>query len=96
MKILAGCYKGTPVDSLLCVVRAGVLPVITYGWQAWWRTPGSKTPAWMIDVLDTTLRKALRAALPVYRTTPNHLLAHASGIPPMELLLSVTDVVTRL
>ena len=42
IKILAGCYKGAPTDSLLKAVRACVLPILTYGYQAWWPT-GEKT-----------------------------------------------------
>lgn len=87
MKVIAGCYKGAPIDSLLQVVRGGVLPTLTYGFQAWWRTPGRRTATWMINALDTIMRNALRAALPMYRTTPNHLLMHASGTPPVEIIL---------
>lgn len=34
-----------------------------------------------ISELDRVVRKALRAALPVYRTTPTELLYHGAGIP---------------
>jgi hypothetical protein len=34
IKILAGCYKGAPTDSLLMAVRACVLPILTYGYHS--------------------------------------------------------------
>src|SRR5947209_13284729 len=46
-----------------------------------------------IEDMDRVWRIALRAALPVYRTTPISLLHHAAGQPPIQLLL---DQQTRL
>ena len=87
IKILAGCYKGAPTDSLLKAVRACVLPILTYGYQAWWPTPERRRVTTMTADLDKVIGRAVRAALPVYRTTPSHLLSHAAGIPPMEMVL---------
>jgi len=87
IKILAGCYKGAPTDSLLKAVRACVLPILTYGYQAWWPTPERRRVITMTAERDKVIRRAVRAALPVYRTTPSHLLSHAAGIPPMEMVL---------
>ena len=42
IKILAGCYKGAPTDSLLKAVRACVLPILTYGYQALVADSGEK------------------------------------------------------
>jgi hypothetical protein len=88
MQILAGCYKGAPTSSLLMVVKACVLPTLTYGYQAWWPTPERRRIATVTTELDKAVRRAVRVALPVYRTTPSHLLSHASGIPPMEIVLN--------
>jgi hypothetical protein len=87
IKILAGCYKGAPTDSLLKAVRACVLPVLTYGYQAWWPTPERRRVTIITAELDKVVRMAVRTALPVYRTTPSHLLTHAAGIPPIEMVL---------
>jgi len=87
MKILAGCYKGAPTDSLLKAVRSCVMPILTYGYQAWWPTPERRRITGTTAELDKVVRRAVRAALPVYRTTPTHLLAHAAGTPPMEIVL---------
>ena len=66
IKILAGCYKGAPTDSLLKAVRACVLPILTYGYQAWWPTPERRRGTTMTAELDKVIRRAVRAALPVY------------------------------
>lgn len=89
IRLLAGCYKGAPVDSMLNLVRAGVLPILTYGFQAWWRLPTDKQKAQKkhLEKFNKVMKRAIRAALPVYRTTPSHLLHHAAGIPPMEIIL---------
>jgi ribonuclease HI len=87
MKILAGCFKGAPTNSLLMVVRSCVLPILTYGFQAWWPTPQRRRVTTITADLDKVVRKAVRTALPVYRTTPTHLLSHAAGIPPMDMIL---------
>jgi hypothetical protein len=87
MKMLAGCYKGAPTDSLLKAVKTCVLPVLTYGFQAWWPTPERRRAVALVADLDKVVRRAVRTALPVYRTTPSHLVAHAAGAPPMEMVL---------
>jgi len=87
MRILSGCYKGAPTDSLLKAVRACVLPVLTYGYQAWWPTPGGRHNTTITAELDKVVRRAVRTALPIYRTTPTHLIAHAAGTPPMDIVL---------
>jgi hypothetical protein len=83
IKILAGCYKGAPTDSLLKAVKTCVLPILTYGWlPGLVADPGEKARN---D--HKVVRRAVRTALPVYGTTPSHLLSHAAGIPPMEMVL---------
>jgi ribonuclease HI/exonuclease III len=87
LRILAGCYKGAPADSLLKAVKACVLPVLTYGFQAWWPTPQGRRVASIAAKLDIVVRRAVRMALPVYSTTPTYLLMHAAGTPHMEAVL---------
>lgn len=86
-RLLAGCFKGAPVSALLNAIRAAVLPVLTYGFQAWWRAKNQKKNKGLLDLMDKTVRRALRTATPVYRTTPSHLIHHAAGFPPMEIIL---------
>lgn len=87
MRILSGCYKDTPTDSLLKAVRTCVLPILTYGFQAWWPTPERRRTTTITAELDKVVRRVVRAALPIYRTTPTHLIAHAAGMPPMDMVL---------
>lgn len=88
MRLLAGCQKGAPAAALLNVIRAAVIPVLTYGFQVWW--PPDTTQQRMKSGtarMDVVLRRAIKAALPLYRTTPSHLVTHAAGIPTTELIL---------
>lgn len=88
MKLLSGCQKGAPVTALVNVIRAAVAPTLTFGFQAWWSlTPQRRTPKTGIQHMDVVMRRAARAALPLYRTTPAHLVMHAAGVPPMALVL---------
>ncbi|KAL5606020.1 uncharacterized protein BROUX77_003213 [Berkeleyomyces rouxiae] len=84
LRALAGVYHGTPVKSLLHVVRSCVLPQLTYASSTWssfmHKTRGTQR-------LELALRAALRAALPVYCTTPIKLLHIFSAVPTMEMLL---------
>lgn len=88
LRLLAGCYKGAPPASLLKVVRSCVLPQLTYAASAWWPVrSASRKITGLGRKLDITVRSAIIAAVPLYRTTPIHLVHHAAAIPPMELIL---------
>ncbi|KAL5606455.1 uncharacterized protein BROUX77_003648 [Berkeleyomyces rouxiae] len=84
LRALAGVYHGTPVKSLLHVVRSCVLPQLTYASSTWspfmHKTRGTQR-------LELALRAVLRAALPVHCTTPIKLLHIFSAVPTMEMLL---------
>ncbi|KAI1000223.1 hypothetical protein K3495_g7975 [Podosphaera aphanis] len=43
--------------------------------------------AYLCNLIDKAVRVALRAALPVWRTTPNVILHREGGIPPANVLL---------
>jgi ribonuclease HI/endonuclease/exonuclease/phosphatase family metal-dependent hydrolase len=89
IRMLGGCYKGTSANLLLSVAKACVLPTMTYASTAWWK-PNRTNKDWMkrvIDPLERTWRAALRAAIPVYRTTATTTLHHFAGVPPAELYL---------
>ena len=91
MRLLAGCFKGAPPSSLLKVVRSCVIPQMTYAASSWWplrsRDRNNKNVTALGRRFDVALRSAIRAALPLYKTTPIHLVHHAAAIPPMELIL---------
>lgn len=88
LRMLGGVRRGAPASSLRRAVTAGVVPVFTYAAEVWYKPklPGQRgTPH--LESLEVALRRALRAAVPVYKTTPNPLLHHAAGVPPAALLL---------
>lgn len=88
MRLLAGCYKGTAPASLLSIVRSCVQPQLTYAASSWWPSPGVKRRVSTItEKMDIVLRAALRAALPIYKTTPKHLVFHGASYPPSRLIL---------
>ena len=78
-------------------MNACVVSTALYGAEAWW--PGltrittkrdkkvSTGIGWHTKLLDRTILTAIRAALPVWRTTPNIVLHRESGILPAEVLL---------
>lgn len=82
---------------MIKIVQACVLSTALYGADAWWpglthitTQRGKKVGTgvgWHTDLIDRTVLKAIRAALPVWRTTPNKVLHRESGIPPAEILL---------
>ncbi|KAL2889880.1 putative double-stranded RNA/RNA-DNA hybrid binding protein [Ceratocystis lukuohia] len=84
LRYLAGCYKGADTKSMLTAVRACAVSKALFAASAW---SGLETTKEAAEKLNISLRKCLRAALPMYRTTPRECLHHAAGIPPFEILL---------
>ena len=89
LRMLSGCAKGAPAALMRRAVTTCVLPVAMFASETWWPPPNSpsRRARGLAEKVDLALRVALRAALPAYRTTPTHLLHHAAGIPPAEILL---------
>ncbi|KAI0993264.1 hypothetical protein K3495_g14920, partial [Podosphaera aphanis] len=95
MRRLNTVKRGASPKSLITAVESCVIPVATYGTEVWW--PGLTRPAatgtirpptsFHCELIDKVLRMALRAALPVWRTTPNVVLHREGGIPPARILL---------
>nr|CCA28121.1 hypothetical protein SS1G_12417 [Albugo laibachii Nc14] len=89
--------RGAAPGLMIKAVQACVLSTALYGAEAWW--PGTSRittkkdkkvgtgVGWHTNLLDSTITKAIRAALPVWRTTPNLVLHRESGIPPATILL---------
>src|SRR4051794_23397392 len=84
--MLGGCMKGAPPKLLRNAARACVLPTITFAAEAWWKL-GSKGFISQVNRLNSEWCKALRAAIPTYRTTSKGLVHHFAGMPPLDLLL---------
>ncbi|EXU94515.1 reverse transcriptase domain protein [Metarhizium robertsii] len=84
-------------------VKACVEPILLYGMEAWYTGTESYT-AWhgtkkvrpqiqhLVDKLDPVLRRAIRAILPVWKTTPVPIYHQESGIPPVPLLLEARRI----
>lgn len=87
--------RGAAPRALVTAVEACVVSVATYGADVWW--PGISRPTkkgittpkttYLCNLIDKVIHQGLRAALPVWKTTPNVVLHREGGIPPARLLL---------
>ncbi|KAL5596595.1 uncharacterized protein BROUX77_007279 [Berkeleyomyces rouxiae] len=92
IQILSGCWKGAPIKGALTAVRACVVAKLSYAAATWWRPTPPNAPLshgllGASRLLDRTVRRGLRAALPLYCTTPCAIYNLASGFPPMRYAL---------
>ncbi|KAL5606463.1 uncharacterized protein BROUX77_003656 [Berkeleyomyces rouxiae] len=92
IQILSGCWKGAPIKGALTAVRACVVAKLSYAAATWWRptlpnAPLSRGLLGASRLLDRTVRRGLRATLPLYCTTPCAIYNLASGFPPMRYAL---------
>ena len=80
---LGGCYKGAPIASLLLLVKTCFLTVVSYGATTWWPPLLTRTRRVrsLIRPLEVCYNTAIRAILPIYRTTPIPLLYTYIGAP---------------
>ncbi|POS86227.1 hypothetical protein EPUL_000399 [Erysiphe pulchra] len=87
--------RGAAPKALITEGDSCVVPVATYGAEAW-RLGLSRPKAngtvrsptsFRCGLIDKALHLALRAALPVWRITPNVALHREGGIPPANILL---------
>ncbi|KAI1007857.1 hypothetical protein K3495_g373 [Podosphaera aphanis] len=94
MRKLSPVSRGAAPDPLVAAVDSCVVPLATFAAEVWW--PGLKRPtkredvtpptAYLCNLIDKAVRVALRAALLVWRTTPNVILHRQGGIPPANIL----------
>jgi ribonuclease HI len=91
-----GTLANGPSPKLMTqAIKACVLPIAYYAAEAWWpsrtRTQKGKITSnrvlTLVRKLDIVQNKAMRAALPVYRTTPVAVLQREASIPPAEIYL---------
>ena len=89
LRMLGECTRGLPPKLAQQLITACVLPTLLYASKAWWSPPNTprRRSAGLSERIDLVLRSAMRAILPVYKTTPVPCLIHASGLPPAEVLL---------
>lgn len=95
MRRLNPINRGAAPKPLVQAVDACVVSVATYGAEVWWpgltrpTTHGIVTPptTYLCGLIDKAVHPAIRAALPVWRTTPNVVLHRESGIPPARIML---------
>ncbi|KAF6515167.1 hypothetical protein HZS61_005073 [Fusarium oxysporum f. sp. conglutinans] len=95
---LTNTVHGPLPSAVRGAVRACVEPVLLHGSEAWY--PGTSRPRWnqptkdipsrnqhLIQRMTKTMNQAMRAILPVWKTTPITILHRESGIPPVDQLL---------
>lgn len=101
LRALNKVCKGLPPAAAVKAVKACVLPKVLYGAEVWAegeKRPSIRDPAKIVKSqqgkhirgIDRAVRLAVRAALPVWCTTPATTLYREAGIPPAEVLLAQT------
>lgn len=92
IRSLANTARGVSARLLRQASIACVLPVLTFGAEAWWpgrcRLRKHKQVSNRVNAafshLENTFRQAIRGTLPVYRTIPTPILHREAAIPPLE------------
>jgi ribonuclease HI len=101
LRSLARVKHGPPASSLRKAVITCIVPVATYGVEAWYggRTRMARAGAapdaphvsarvgWHINEINKALRLAARATIPVWRTTPTATVLRDAGLPSAEVAL---------
>ncbi|RKL06834.1 hypothetical protein BFJ70_g16980 [Fusarium oxysporum] len=95
---LTNTVHGPLPSAVRSAVRACVEPVLLHGSEAWYR--GKTRPRWtqptkdlpssnqhLLQRMSKAMNQAMRAILPVWKTTPITILHRESGIPPVDQLL---------
>ncbi|RKK35990.1 hypothetical protein BFJ67_g13012, partial [Fusarium oxysporum f. sp. cepae] len=95
---LTNTVHDPPPSAVRSAVRACVESVLLHGSQAWY--PGRTRPRWtqptkdlpscnqhLIQIMTKAMNQAMRAVLPVWKTTPIAALHRESGVPPVDQLL---------
>ncbi|ODA75784.1 hypothetical protein RJ55_08684 [Drechmeria coniospora] len=101
MRNLANTRHGPPPSALRKAVLTCVLPVLTYGSEAWYagmmkpRTntktyqanEGSTRQHGLLNEIGRVLNGAIRTVLPAWRTTPTPTLYRDAGLPTAQVAL---------
>lgn len=95
LRSLGNTIWGAPAYLLRRAVTSCVLPILNYASEAWWPSKGrpkngrtiSNCVSGLLHILDVTQNTAIRAILPVYKTTPVPILQREAALPPAEVAL---------
>lgn len=95
MRRLNPVNRGAAPGPLFMAVDSCVVSFASYGAEVWWpgltrpTSRGIVTPptSHLYRLIEKAIYLALKAALPVWKTTPNVVLSRESGIPPARILL---------
>ncbi|PNP37025.1 hypothetical protein TGAMA5MH_11085 [Trichoderma gamsii] len=91
--------KGSPPEAVAQAAKAVVLSTALFGAEAWYtgptksswtlskRKPVRAGDEHLLKEINTSLKAAARAVLPVWKTTAIPILHRESGIPPARVLL---------
>ncbi|RKK10703.1 hypothetical protein BFJ65_g14698 [Fusarium oxysporum f. sp. cepae] len=95
---LTNTVHGPLRSAVRGAVRACLEPVLLHGSEAWY--PGKTRPRWthptkdlpssnqhLVQIMTKAMKQAMKAILPVWKTTPITVLHRGSGIPPVDQLL---------
>ena len=95
--VLANKVQRVDTKTMHRAVHAYILPILTYAVSAWWpgRTRTNKNGKTIWNRVDGHLKKldkaqnvALRAILPVWKTTPIKIMQKEAATPPIEHTLN--------
>jgi len=91
--------RGVPVNLAVKAIKSCTLPILMYGADEWWTGPSRPSSGGtrrfrhaqgLVNKVDTALKAATKAAIPVWRTAQTAALHRECGIPPADLLLHET------
>ena len=98
LKAMTSTNRGPLPGAVRRAVRACIEPQLLFGAEAWY--PGMTRPNWsqptregpsgimhLVRRMDKSLHTALRAVLPIWKTTPLSARHREAGIPPVSQLL---------
>ncbi|EFZ03523.1 reverse transcriptase, RNaseH [Metarhizium robertsii ARSEF 23] len=98
LRSLGNTRRGALPSAVQRAARACVEPILLFGVEAWypgttwrrWRRPSKERPSrvqQLVRKMSKALKQAVRAILPIWKTTPIAVLHRESGIPPVHQLL---------
>jgi hypothetical protein len=84
LKSITNTTRGPRPNLVKRAVEACVIPVLYYGAEVWFPTSkaGSGLANYLVTTINSTLRRAMTAILPVWKTFPTAAMSRESGIPP--------------
>lgn len=95
VRSLGNTVRGPPVKLMIQAMRACALASLYYGAEAWWPSERrmvegkeiSNRVQELVNKINKVQNKIIRAALPIYKTTPTAILQREAGFPPAQIVL---------